>query len=216
MTVSNQSHCLGCRMTLQTSTARRHLESCIAAAETPGGRNPKPMLMVSATAGQEDDKCVYALYALMPKLATLREIDELLRKTWLECCGHLSSFDSGGTRLRSDGFDMTMFDYEDRSFDHQAAWAIPPGTAAKYEYDMGDTTCLTVRMEPAPEQAQAWLDKHGMDPGNLVLRNLTPEAQESYRPLVNSPRQGIGCLDQRTLAKNEAAGLTAHANDNGG
>ena len=58
------------------------------------------MLLVSATAGYDDTKTVYALYTLMPKNATLRDIDELLKETWLECCMHLSRFDSGATLVR--------------------------------------------------------------------------------------------------------------------
>ena len=262
MTIRTQSQCLGCQKTLNTKGARTHLKSCIARAEI---RTSKPMLLVSATAGYDDTKTVYALYTLMPKNATLRDIDELLRETWLECCWHLSSFDSGGTHFVSDGFDTGLFDHDDPSFDHHAAWAIPSGTEAEYQYDMGDSTDLTVRVEPAPEQAWAWLARHEIDPADPVLRNLMPELcdncgqeashfrpaetlctgcipenprpyvellartpppcrecggeatrcrrphtscqdcrqedHDNYRPLVNSPRDGTDCFDQRTPAE---------------
>ncbi len=158
-----------------------------------------------------------------------------------------------------------LFDYEDPSFDHRAAWAIPPGTEAEYQYDMGDTTYLTIRVEPAPEQAWIWLATYEIDPGDPVLRNIMPEIcdnggheashfyeavvlctsclpenpwpyvellastpppcrecgreathyrrphtacrdcrqedHENYRPLVNSPRVGTDCFDQRTPAE---------------
>ena len=175
MTIRTQSQCLGCQKTLHTRTARRHLKSCIAKADTPPRRTPRPMLLVSATADYGYTKNAYALYTLMPKNATLRDIDELLRETWLECCMHLSGFDSGGTWFVSDGFDTDPLDYEDPSFDHRAAWAIPPDSEAEYQYDMGSTTCLTVRVQPAPEQAQAWLAQHDIDPGNPILQNLIPE-----------------------------------------
>ena len=265
MTIRTQSQCLGCLKTLHTKGARTHLKSCIAKAEMLEDRTPKPMLLVSATACYDDTKTVYALYTLMPKNATLRDIDELLRETWLECCWHLSSFDSGGTHFVSEGFDTSLFDYDDPSFDHRAAWAIPPGREAEYQYDMGDTTCLTVRVEPAPEQAWAWLARHEIDSGDPVLRNLMPELcdncgqeashfrpaetlctgclpenprpyvellartpppcrecggeatryrrphtacqdcrqedHDNYCPLVNSPRDGTYCFDQRTPAE---------------
>lgn len=130
---------------------------------------------------------------------------------------------------------------------------------------MGSTACLTVRVQPAPEQAQAWLAQHDIDPGSPVLQNLMPELCDSrrkeashfrpaevlctgclpedprqfvellaripppcrqcdeedtryrpphtscedcrredhdnYRLLVNSPRDGIDCFDQRTPAE---------------
>ena len=264
MTIKTQSQCLGCRKTLNTKAARNHLKTCIEKAEIPPGRTPKPMFLVSATAGFNDTNTVYALYTLMPNNATLRDIDELLRETWLECCGHLSSFDSGGTRFVSDGFNTGLFGYQDPSFDHRAAQAIPPDSEAEYQYDMGSTTCLTVRVQPAPEQARAWLAQHDIDPGSPVLQNLMPELcdrcgqeashfrpeevlctsclpkdsrtfvellattpptcrqcdeeatryrpshtscedcrqedHDNYRPLVNSPRDGIDCFDQRTPA----------------
>ena len=265
MTIRTQCQCLGCRKTFHTKAARTHLRSCIAKAEMPEGRTPKPMLLVSATAGYDDTKTVYALYTLMPKNVTLRDIDELLRETWLECCWHLSSFDSGGTRFVSNGFDTSLLDYDHASFDHRAAWAIPQGREAEYQYDMGDTTYLTIRVEPAPEQAWAWLARHEIDPGDPILRNLMPELcddcgreashfrsaetlctdcipenprpyvellarkpppcrdcggeaaryrrphtscqdcrqedHDSYRPLVNSPRDSTDCFDQRTPAE---------------
>ncbi len=81
MTIRGQSQCLGCRKTLNTKAARNHLKRCIAKAEIPEGRTPKPMFLVSASADYYHTKTVCALYTLMPKNATLRDIDELLRET---------------------------------------------------------------------------------------------------------------------------------------
>ena len=265
MTIRVQSQCLGCQITLHTKTARSHLKSCIARTDTTPRNKPKPMLLVSATAGYDDTKTVYALYTLMPKNATLRDIHELLEETWLECCRHLSRFDSGATWFVSDGFETDMYDFDILTFDHRAARAIPPNSEAQYEYDMGSTTHLTVRVQPAPEKAQAWLAQHGIDPGDPILRNLIPEVcdncqqeathlrsdqtlctncipgnhhpfvelpartpppcnecggpatrqrqshtsceacrqedRDNYRPLVNSPRDGVDCFDQRTPAE---------------
>ena len=265
MTIRTQSQCLGCRKTLHTRTARSHLKSCITKTDTTLRSTPKPMLLVSATAGYGDTKTVYALYTLMPKNVTLRDIDELLRATWLECCMHLSRFDSRGTWFVSDGFETAMYDFDIPSFDHRAGWVIPPDSEAEYEYDMGSTTYLSIRVQPAPEQAQAWLAQYDIDPGSPVLQNLIPEVCDScqqdathfrpeedrcvgcvpenpgpfvellarrpapchecgeqatryrtchtscegcrqedhdnYRPLVNSPRDGTDCFDQRTPAE---------------
>ena len=43
---------------------------------------------------------------------------------------------------------------------------------------MGSTTCLTIRVQPAPEQAEAWLAEHRIEPGSPVLQNLIPETCE--------------------------------------
>ena len=173
MTVKTQSQCLGCRKQLHNRSARKHLNTCIAKA---GATAPKPMLLVSATASYGHTKNVYVLYTLMPKNATLRDIDEFLKEHWLECCGHLSTFDSKQALFVSDGFEDGFAGGTNPSFDHRAAWAIPPDSDAHYEYDMGSTTCVSIRVQPAPDGAQDWLAQHGIDAGDPILQNLMPES----------------------------------------
>ena len=57
----------------------------------------------------------------------LRDLDRLLRDTWLECCGHMSTFsDNEGD------FDM----------DEELENVLMPGQKLTYEYDFGTTTEL--------------------------------------------------------------------------
>lgn len=58
MTIRTQSQCLGCQNTVHTRTARSHLKSCITKTDTTPQSTPKPMLLVSATAGYDDTKTV--------------------------------------------------------------------------------------------------------------------------------------------------------------
>ncbi len=44
----------------------------------------------------------YWMYLEAPAQATLGDLDKLLRKTWLECCGHLSAFEIAGVSYSSD------------------------------------------------------------------------------------------------------------------
>ena len=117
-----------------------------------------------------------------------------------ECRLHLSSFDSVGTHFVSGGFDTGLFDYDDPSFDHRAAWAIPPGAEAEYQYDLGDTIRITVTVEPVPQRAQAWLAKYDIDAGDPVLRNLMPELCDDCGQEASHFRPGetlcIGCLPE--------------------
>ncbi len=48
MPIKTQSQCLGRWKTLNTKAARNHLKRCIAKAEIPEGKTPKPILLASA------------------------------------------------------------------------------------------------------------------------------------------------------------------------
>lgn len=63
--------------------------------------------------------------------ANLKHLDTLLRRTWLECCGHLSEF-SAGNRRRV-GMSVSI---------EKALTLV--GNRLGYEYDFGSTTALVV------------------------------------------------------------------------
>jgi len=55
----------------------------------------------------------YELWLAMPETATLQDIDVVLRRVWMECCGHLSTFSVGSTTYANgSGGD----DYDDAGF----------------------------------------------------------------------------------------------------
>lgn len=80
--------------------------------------------------------------------ATFRQLDDFLRGIWLECCGHLSSFQVGHTRYvvdMSDGFFGPESD--ERSMNTRVSAGLPPvGAAFSYEYDYGSTTELRLKV----------------------------------------------------------------------
>src|SRR5881398_1270000 len=45
---------------------------------------------------------VYWMHVAVPLSAPLSKLDDFLRRTWLECCGHLSAFEIGGKRYAVD------------------------------------------------------------------------------------------------------------------
>jgi hypothetical protein len=80
--------------------------------------------------------------------ATLRQLDEFLRHIWLECCGHLSSFEMGHTRYvvaMSGGFFGPEPD--ERSMNTRMSASLPPvGSMFSHEYDYGSTTQLRLKV----------------------------------------------------------------------
>lgn len=90
-----------------------------------------------------DIPATYWLYVRAHKTATLRDIDALIRHTWVECCGHYSAFQVRGTsymvmKEESDGPDT-------KTMEENAMAVIGKSGTVSYEYDFGTTTELVVK-----------------------------------------------------------------------
>ena len=83
--------------------------------------------------------------------AKLKQLDRLLRRTWLECCGHLSAFTMGG-RSR-----IGMSVLIEKAL-------MSAGNRIAYEYDFGSTTALVIS---STERVGAVFDT----PVRVVARN---------------------------------------------
>ncbi len=62
----------------------------------------------------------------------LKDVDQFLRRTWLECCGHMSEFSTGTHRK------VTM--------NTKVSEALGSGDRLGYVYDFGSSTELVVRL----------------------------------------------------------------------
>ena len=202
--VSPPGTCAICGAELKKASALKHLAACLAA--KPG---PTEYVVVKAVGGGVGD-VDYWLLAAVPADASLKDLDTFLRRTWLECCGHLSAFREG----RFDEIPMS------RKIGKVAS------TSPKliHEYDFGSTTVLKITFE-----AKVTIDKlPGRSKVVLLARNNPPnlacdlcgkpaeliEVEEEYGdggfycaacaesgelegeetfllPVVNSPRCGV-------------------------
>jgi hypothetical protein len=136
----------------------------------------------------------------------LRQLDNVLRRTWLECCGHLSEFSGPGRRK------VSMNTTIGRAF---AAGA----KRLDYEYDFGSTTALVVthsgvvdarRAGPvrvvARNEAPVWPCDACGKPATTVCPQCLYEGRgfccaahakkhscgdDMLMPVVNSPRMGV-------------------------
>ena len=66
--------------------------------------------------------------------ATLQDLDRYLRAIWLECCGHLSRYSTGG-----------WGEEDDLSMDTTIDRILQPGVEIVHFYDFGDTSETLVR-----------------------------------------------------------------------
>lgn len=217
--VKTESQCRLCGNTYSTRGAGRHLRNCLKKLPDIAGSGEPPLLVgVHGDHPQADG--AYVLFAIFPHDATLEQLDVYLRHHWLECCAHLSRFESAGREYLGDEWPHP--EETSHSMRHRIAEAIGSGGSALYEYDMGDTTSLTVRVETAPPAATGWREEQDAAPlGVTVMRNLMPErcgeclgeadlvdgdgyfcdgctTDENVRDdtwlLANSPRDGVSCF----------------------
>ncbi len=178
-----------------------HLKKCIAARSGVGRPSSHLLLQARASGAPE----FWLIMAVTPE-AKLKQVDALLRRVWLECCGHMSRF------YRKDGRDVGMTTAAGGAFDSI-------GSSLAYVYDFGSSTELVASLLAIVE---APLTK----PVRLVARNepltwpcdvceqpaasLCVECADEYGgfycgvhseghecgedmllPVVNSPRMGV-------------------------
>jgi len=122
-----------------------HLRKCLPAATGPG--ICESLLIRAEAAGAP----MFWLDCAVRTDAKLKDLDKLLRRTWLECCGHLSEFYVGDRRKLS------------MSMPVRNAFGSA-GKRLRYEYDFGSTTELVVSLSGRVEAA---VDK----PARVVARN---------------------------------------------
>ena len=170
---------------------------------------------------------MYWLHLEAPSNATLADLDDVLRRTWLECCGHLSAFRLGGRSFSSSGGDSDWNDDED--LDVRLGELLAPGVTAAYEYDFGTTTDLVVKVVGQREGLTAGREitllagNHPpiipcagcqqpaarvcaecvFDDGGWLCEACAAEhecGEEMLLPVVNSPRVGMCGYDGPGLA----------------
>jgi hypothetical protein len=119
--------CFICGKEIAPRTARGHLESCLDKRKSEGF--PTRLFMIKVE-GHGLGDYHYWMYLLMPEEAKLSDLDKFLRKTWLECCGHLSQFYVGRNIRIPMGKEIGA--------------VLMPSMEILYDYDFGSTTTLKV------------------------------------------------------------------------
>jgi hypothetical protein len=208
---SHPGKCVLCGAQITTSSATRHLGKCVPDHDPKNGVATK-LLELRV---QSPELPFYWLQVQMKSTASLATLDTFLRKTWLECCGHLSQFIVNRTLYQS-SLDRT-WDYEDaRSMACKAERIFAGvGTTVVYQYDFGSTTELKIKLvgereAPAGRQAVRLLARNDPPPwacecgdpatricsccGEAVCEVHGDEhecGEEMLLPIVNSPRTGV-------------------------
>ncbi len=194
-----------CQLCGQRETAPRmaaHLDVCAPAHDGDGASQQLTRLRFEA---EEDPR--YWLLLEVRTNAKLEKLDALLRELWLECCGHMSAFRIGRDEV-SMGSDAGVLAQAGRQ-------------PILYEYDFGSTTSLRAQAvgtrtgalgRPAVRllarnDPPIWKCLKCAKPATLVCpfcvqrfphvlcathaREHEHADEDSYLPVVNSPRMGV-------------------------
>jgi hypothetical protein len=161
---------------------------------------------------------------------SMQDIDAFLRRIWLECCGHMSSF---SFPKKKHGFFDAADEDDDEIMDVKAKDILEKGMKLRYEYDFGSTTTLqlTVMKEMPIEASEGILLLSRNEPLELMCEickvapaemictacyddnmfckkcakkhSKTCDEFEEYAgvPVVNSPRMGVCGYDGGTIDK---------------
>jgi hypothetical protein len=144
--VTSSGKCTFCGGTVGKSAMTRHLTSCKARPAEPEkapGRRGRPTTLFHLVVGARYAP-PYWLHLEAPANATLDDLDSFLRRTWLECCGHLSAFRLGGRSFSP----LAAHDdwNDDENLNVKLGELLEPGMTFSYEYDFGTTTELTLKV----------------------------------------------------------------------
>jgi hypothetical protein len=109
------------------------------------------------------DAKAYWMHVAVALTAPLSNLDDFLRHTWLECCGHLSAFEISGKRYASEPVN------EEMSMRARLREVLEVGMKFFYVYDYGSTTALVLKVVALREQ--------GLPSGavQLLARNEAPQ-----------------------------------------
>ena len=90
----------------------------------------------------------YWMFLEVDGRSKLKAIDKFLRDTWLECCGHLSSFTIKGQEYESQ-LDLNpdpFFNKKSKTMSESASSVFQPGMNIDYVYDYGSSTELVMKV----------------------------------------------------------------------
>ena len=145
---STKGSCGLCSKSFSKSGITRHLQKCRQkniegkddAGRRPGRKRQGFHLVVEGRYRPE-----YWLHLEIARNVKLAALDHYLRQTWLECCGHLSSFVIGGRYHFLE--DMEEFaDIDDLDMKVSLRSVLGPRMKFFHQYDFGSTTWLTLRV----------------------------------------------------------------------
>jgi len=212
--------CYFCKRTFSKKGMTRHLQSCSKRKNilesSSGNKSIKKVKIFHIIAEGNDYLSDYWLHIEVPAIATLEELDNLLRDVWLECCGHLSLF-----RIEDEiYFSEPDENWEQEDMSIELSNVLSLNKKFYHEYDFGSTTYLKLKVvsereseikdtsiriiarnDPPPITC-SYCDKLSTEicteclwsGGGWLCDDCAKKhkcSREMFLPVVNSPRTGV-------------------------
>ncbi|MFN0072660.1 MAG: IS1096 element passenger TnpR family protein [Chloroflexota bacterium] len=165
--------CAYCGRKLSKASVTQHLKRCPARLEQrPSRRSGRGKTGAFHVVVEGRFAPQYWMHLEVPTNRTLDDLDTVLRREWLECCGHLSEFAVGDARYTSMPDENLFGAWSDAAEEHDMSVRVgavfSPGLQARYSYDFGSTTELKIRvLAEQPESSSRDIQ--------LMARNDAPE-----------------------------------------
>lgn len=138
--------CTICGASFSKIAMKKHLESCIQKHpfRKPSGYpvHVETTLFTILVEGRSFYE--YWIYLEIPANSMLKKLDNFLRDTWVECCGHLSQFIIDDKRYVSET--EYFIDFKDKSMNYILGRVLSVGKKFSYEYDFGSPTHLNLKV----------------------------------------------------------------------
>jgi hypothetical protein len=160
--------CYLCGEIVAKASMTRHLLACGhlgSSGPLPASKKPTGQSFHLLVEGREAK--AYWMHVALPVASPLNKLDNFLRHTWLECCGHLSAFEIGGKRYASEPMDEDELMDEEMDMGTRLNQVLEVGTRFFYEYDYGSTTALALKVVALRERGSAKVQ--------LLARNEAPQ-----------------------------------------
>ncbi len=135
--LKSEGKCVFCNTMVAKSAITKHLNAHLKELEKQAASTEK-VYHIRVEAAE------MFLQILIASETTLQTLDGFLRAIWLECCGHMSSFELSGKSYHTDWDDDFVEIGEPKST--QCGALFQKGMKIDYEYDMGSTTALIVKV----------------------------------------------------------------------
>ena len=133
--------CSFCNNSFSKTKMKVHLESCKQEKAAPSGKQTptKKAFLILADGSFLHE---YWIYFEVTANAHLKRIDDFLRDTWVECCGHLSVFTINGKMYQSESNEL----FDDLTMNYRLDELLEKCTTFEYEYDSGNPTQLDLKV----------------------------------------------------------------------
>ncbi len=184
--------CAICVASFSKSAMKKHLESCIQKHHFgKPSAYPVPVETKLFTILAEGSFFhEYWMYLEVPANSMLKKLDNFLRDTWVECCGHLSQFIIEDRRYVSE-LDEYFKELNDKSMNYILENVLSVGKKFSYEYDFGSPTSLDLKVlsERVVEDSDSTV--------SLLARNEQPQVTcGSCEKIATYICRQCGCTDE--------------------